>query len=278
MVETSPATSIETPSYRSDVFFKSQSERIVFREHRFTHDDLQVRQLIDVHADYWTFAVADLGVDQVSVRTSNGETKSLVGPTAIFLPRFSVIEFLLKQGTVHWCYLLSTGPAPVPTSSGPSVFTLPHLDRAMELIKGPSAQLMAWIHTQGNSGVPIEKNSYPHVVSLRVKQLIDQRFREAQDLSPIFTELGFSSSAASRLFKRTYGLSPVQYRNQLRVMQAGTDLIFGAESVEKAHLGVGLEDPSYFYQRFREHMNTTPARFRVSCEMRLNDGVASLQT
>lgn len=262
MVERSPSTKIETPSYRSDVFIKSPSERIVLREHRFTHD----KRLVDVHADYWTFAVADLEEGQVSVRTSTGETKSLVGPTAIFLPRFSVVEFLLKQGTVRWCYLLSTGPAPLSLPSGPSTFTLPHIDRAMDLIKGPNTQLVAWIHTQASGGLPIEKNSYPHIVSVRVKQLIDQRFREAQDLSPIFTELGFSSAAASRLFKRTYGLSPVQYRNQLRIMQAGTDLIFGAESVEKAHLGVGLEDPSYFYQRFREHMNTTPARFRISQE------------
>ena len=264
MVERSPSTTIETPSYRSDVFFKSPSERIVLREHRFAWESEQARELIDVHADYWTFAVADLDEDLVSVRTSDGETKSLVGPTAIFLPGFSVVEFLLKRGTVHWCYLLSTGAAPVSTSSGPLAFKLHDLDCAMDLIKGPSAQLAAWIQAHAILGLSIEKNSYPHVVSVRVKQLIDQRFREAQDLSPIFTELGFSSSAASRLFKRTYGLSPVQYRNQLRVMQAGTDLIFGAESVEKAHLGVGLEDPSYFYQRFREHMNTTPARFRVS--------------
>jgi len=276
MVELLPATTIETPSYRSDVFFKSPGERIVLREHRFAYDSEQARELIDVHADYWTFAVADLDEDLVSVRTSDGETKSLVGPTAIFLPGFSIVEFLLKQGTVHWCYLLSTGSAPAPTLPGPTAFMLPHLECAMDLIKGSSARLEDWIHAQSCNGIAIEKNSYPHVVSTRVKQLIDQRFREAQDLSPIFTELGFSSSAASRLFKRTYGLSPVQYRNQLRVMQAGTDLIFGAESVHKAHLGVGLEDPSYFYLRFREHMNTTPARFRVSSAPPAPNVVASL--
>ncbi|MBL7688991.1 MAG: helix-turn-helix transcriptional regulator [Bdellovibrionaceae bacterium] len=266
MVELSPATTIETQSYRSDIFFKSPSERIVLREHRFTHDEGPAHELIDIHADYWTFAIAHLEKGQVSIRTPRGDIKSLEGPTAIFLPRFSVVEFILKSGTVHWCYLLSTGPTPVLSPKVPSAFKISHLDDAMNLIKGPSTQLVDWICSRKNESLSIEKNNHPHIVSTRVKQLIDLRFREAQDLSPIFTELGFSSSAASRLFKRTYGLSPVQYRNQLRIMQAGTDLIFGAESVEKAHLGVGLEDPSYFYQRFREHMNTTPARFRISQE------------
>lgn len=265
MAELFLSTTIQTPSYRSDIFLKSRSERIVFRDHQFIQNGTTPHRLIDVQADYWTFAASNFEIGQVSTQVSDEERYHFIGPTVILLPRFSVVEFHLNEGTVKWCYLLSQEKVACSTPNRPYAFKIGSLERAMELIKGPSHQLLEWLQDQRN-GVMIERNNYSHVVSARVKQAIDQSFRQPQNLSSVFLALGYSASVASRLFKRTYGLSPVQYRNQLRVMQAGTDLIFGTESVEKAHLGVGIEDPSYFYQRFKEHMNTTPARFRPTNE------------
>lgn len=96
-----------------------------------------------------------------------------------------------------------------------------------------------------------------------VKASIDSQFRQQRAVTAIINSLKFSPSAASRLFKVTYGLAPVQYRNRLRMMQASTDLIFGAPSIEATQHAIGINDSSYFYQSFRDQMKTTPSSFRT---------------
>ena len=251
---------VKTNSYTSRVFAPDPLSRVVFRDHQFSQDKREP----DAHPDYWSLALFNLVGDGVSVDTGRFETTIVNGPIAVFLPRFSIVEWVLKRGQIQWIYLVSRTPTPVLPVAGPRAFLDVNFDQVFKLITQPSEKTVSWILNQEDS-MAIGRNGKDHIVPEKLKQGIDSQFRSSKKISEISMDLGFSSSMASRLFKQKYGLSPVEYRNQLRMKQSAVDLLYQDQTVEATQYSVGIEDPSYFYKCFKRHLNGTPSQFRL-CE------------
>jgi len=79
--------------------------------------------------------------------------------------------------------------------------------------------------------------------------------------------LGISEDYLSRVFNRELGLSPWDYLNRYRILQAKTLLQNSAYSIRIIAHQVGFRDQSYFSRVFHKFTGQSPQTFRDNPEM-----------
>lgn len=72
---------------------------------------------------------------------------------------------------------------------------------------------------------------------------------------------GMSTSGFRRSFREYVGVSPIEYRNDLRLRYAKMLLTSGEHSVEDAAHQSGFNNLSFFYRLFRRKFGSTPGKF-----------------
>ena len=72
---------------------------------------------------------------------------------------------------------------------------------------------------------------------------------------------GMSTSGFRRSFREYVGVSPIEYRNDLRLLYAKMLLISGEYSAEEAAHQSGFNNISFFYRLFRRKFGTSPGKF-----------------
>jgi AraC-like DNA-binding protein len=78
----------------------------------------------------------------------------------------------------------------------------------------------------------------------------------------ILKDFAYSYEHLCRVFKNTYGISPLPYLNSLRVTRARSLLRSTTLSVADIGYRVGFDDPSYFGKVFGRMMQETPHKYR----------------
>lgn len=73
---------------------------------------------------------------------------------------------------------------------------------------------------------------------------------------------GMSAGYFYRLFRRATGMSPVEYRNLLRISNARSILKNTRLSVREVAAIVGFDDPFYFCRIFKKHTGIAPGEYR----------------
>lgn len=73
---------------------------------------------------------------------------------------------------------------------------------------------------------------------------------------------GMSVGYFYRLFRRTTGMSPVEYRNLLRISNARSILINTRLSIREVATVVGFDDPFYFCRVFKKQTGIAPGEYR----------------
>lgn len=74
--------------------------------------------------------------------------------------------------------------------------------------------------------------------------------------------VGTSEVYLRRKFKETTGLSPLKYRNGLRLEKAASYLKFGDVSVQEISDMLAYSTVSHFIKEFKEHYGVSPLRYR----------------
>ena len=70
-----------------------------------------------------------------------------------------------------------------------------------------------------------------------------------------------SESSFRRHFKEYKKMSPITYRNYLRIKKAKELIESGEYNVTEAAMNVKLPDICYFHKLFKKFYNTTPGKF-----------------
>jgi len=97
---------------------------------------------------------------------------------------------------------------------------------------------------------------------LGILKELDQRLDRAVSLDELAQRAGFSAQHLNRVFRRTLGVTPLQYLQQTR-MEHAARLLAGAELTIKAVAAqVGFDDPYYFSRAFHEHFGQSPSDYR----------------
>ncbi|MCY0964202.1 helix-turn-helix domain-containing protein [Parathalassolituus penaei] len=100
---------------------------------------------------------------------------------------------------------------------------------------------------------------------IRIKQFIDDHYREPLDLKSMAASLGMSHFHLARQFRATTGYSPIQYLIRRRIGEAQSLLISTRLSVTDIALRVGYDNSNYFHSAFRKVVGVTPGDYRRLC-------------
>ncbi len=256
VVDKSDVKIITTKNYQSSIKKRGLNSIIIHREHVYDESKLE----IDIHGAYWSLGIFYFPIHAGALRLGE-ETINLIGKKILFIPPFSVLHWLIKPSKLSWTYLIVKEKMNKKTFTVPKLFDENTLNMEVcDLYDLDSDAILSLIEAKYKCGQSLAwpvKNC-----SEKVKYAIDSCFAENLQLKTILFSVNPSLSYLSRQFSKDYGLSPIQYRQRLRLMQASVDCMFNRKSVESIHLDLGFDDSSYFYQSFRDYLHTSPSEFR----------------
>jgi AraC-like DNA-binding protein len=186
---------------------------------------------------------------------SEGKRVPLVGDRALFLPPYSVLDWELEGD-----FTIETIKSQLSLGEGsplkPVVFELDEYDLPKTL-EGVSRCL------DGARGLWVaEPRRKPTAVATRAKAYLDSHFLDPLSIGEIARKLRMPRSVMTRAFTQAFGLSPVVYRNHLRVFQAMALLTVQNFRVAEASYHCGFSDLSNFNRHFKRIVEHVPSAFR----------------
>lgn len=243
---------ITTKSYDSMVNNHTPEILLMSRKQSYKKNQKQ----IDAYGEHWMIAFADLQPGQVSIR--NGKTYlPLVGPCGILIGSYSVIELLFQKTKINW-YAISSLKKDLSQEFQRKVILFKwdgeipkNFDTIFKSIK------------KMESKTEIEMQCYSSAVAAKTKNFIDTNFSDILLIQRIAEKLKYSRTVMTREFTKAYGLSPVEYRQKIRVYRAVRVLSSGA-SVTTAISESGFSSQTQFFHQFKKHLGTQPFNYKYS--------------
>lgn len=96
--------------------------------------------------------------------------------------------------------------------------------------------------------------------------LLEQTYLEDLPISRYAEACSISLSSFRSLFTEFYGISPLRYRNRLRIYHARVMLTETHCTVEEAARGSGFDNVGYFCRLYKKTTGETPGQTREKCE------------
>lgn len=107
-----------------------------------------------------------------------------------------------------------------------------------------------------------EENSKERTDISAVKAYLDLHSSEKITLDELSEHFFLEKTYLSRLFKDTYGTSPIDYVIQNRITNAKTKLRFTDMTIEEIAYACGFNSSTYFSRIFRKIENMSPREYR----------------
>ncbi len=217
----------------------------------------------DVFSDFWNLIFLPRQASTLAA-TRKGGSVPLVGPMAVWIPPFSVIQWRLSRGCLTWGAYLAETPFPPDVPRLPIAF--PWDGRAMPKSE---AEIFSAIR-EARGALAIGKEEKVSAVAARAKNEIDRTFSSSMSLAEIAHRLGFPRAVMTREFKACFGITPVAYRNKMRIFDSFRLLIVSgkASNISEIAHDVGFDDLSSFNKTFRKELNAVPTTFRLKTDGR----------
>jgi transcriptional regulator GlxA family with amidase domain len=112
-----------------------------------------------------------------------------------------------------------------------------------------------------------EPNEVRRDLAHQIKISIDRTFEQDCLLTRLADELCISPAHLSRVFKKRYGLTAVDYRSKLRSVWAVQQLIRNEQrNISDIAFEVGYNDLSRFNKQFRRHLRMAPGALKKLCD------------
>lgn len=107
---------------------------------------------------------------------------------------------------------------------------------------------------------PVEKTSHDDAI-LRAIDYMEEHYGEDTPCSELARHVAMSESRFYLLFRRETGITPVMYKNHIRIRHA-INLLYGDASVEEITTRVGFNSAAYFRKVFRASTGMNPLEYK----------------
>jgi len=199
------------------------------------------------------------------VNIARGRLTYLVGETEVHAPQtFAVFlpPFALVQAALDRCDVTSTAFAfRRPAAAVP--FQQPVLLAAVDQRPPESMREVDGRLAHHVEAIAVARGSGAASRARHVKEAIDRSYDTPLGFDRIASRLKTSPAQLSRHFRKAFGLPPVRYRHQVRIVAALMQFADGAAPADVC-LDVGFEDLSRFYKMFRKIACAAPGSYRPS--------------
>ena len=94
-------------------------------------------------------------------------------------------------------------------------------------------------------------------------EYLHKNFNRSVSVKQLAALCYLSESRFFTLFKKQMGVSPIQYKNQLRIKRAAQYiLIYPYKSIEETANEFNFSSPVFFIRQFKKHFGTTPFQYK----------------
>lgn len=119
-------------------------------------------------------------------------------------------------------------------------------------------RLLTFIH---DNDPKIENQQYPQIAT--GVMLLKQTYLENLPIEVFAKQSNISVSSFRQLFHKQYGMSPLQYRNRLRIQRAKQMLEFDSCTVAEVAYASGFENIGYFCRYYKKITGETPRETKL---------------
>ncbi|MNO23125.1 Arabinose operon regulatory protein [compost metagenome] len=106
-------------------------------------------------------------------------------------------------------------------------------------------------------------------LAYRMKHFIEEHVVSPIRLADVGRHVGLSVSRAVHIFKETFGISIVQYVNEVRLEMARERILYSPMQLEHVAETCGFVNYSYFYRVFRRKYGLSPKQYRLQSRKQL---------
>lgn len=213
---------------------------------------------IDVFPCDWFLFISDMPRGSLQLLTPAGP-RVFDPPVAVFIPPYTMARWRLSPGTLKWSAFRSRQPLPSNFGSQIQVFAWP------DGLQFCSAQeVLELIQTSREKILTLASEWTPSELARAAKAILDQKFSENISIASLSTQLATKATNLSHVFSRCYGLSPLRYRNNLRLHQSLRLLSWERRNITQSCYESGFEDFSRFFRQFKGAFGAKPSAFRLN--------------
>ncbi|CAH1192413.1 HTH-type transcriptional activator RhaS [Paenibacillus allorhizoplanae] len=102
-----------------------------------------------------------------------------------------------------------------------------------------------------------------HFIANKLKQYIEKHATEALTLEELAARNGVSTSTASHMFKLAFGMPPMRYAVEVRLVIASERILYSDMRLEDAAEASGFRSYPYFCRAFRTKYGQSPSEYRT---------------
>lgn len=232
--------------------FKSSEDGLIelHRRHNFS----EPQPTVDAMGNYWVFGIAEILDGEVSYRCKEEvfRTDSRYG---IFLPKWSLVYGAVncKEQFIQCVVSNQELPHFVPTNA---VVFEPLANREFPTSTQEVADYLATCRILKS----VEYNAQPSGAAQRIKCALDQNFRGNRSLAELARKMKMSSTVFGREFRKNFALTPISYRNHMRIVAGSFELLKG-KMVTDVFQEIGFNDLSRFNKQFKRIVGASPKKF-----------------
>ncbi len=214
----------------------------------------QQRHITDVFGDFWSVAVADDVPAGTAWLKRQGTAIELKGNVGLFVPPYSILDWEFSGIDFSWRGLMIEGQPPQCAPSEACIFSMNR--DGMPQSPKELLELVGRI----KDPVLVGKQEKATPLAFKIKTYLDQNALETFSLQEMAQALDCAPGSMSRAFRNCFGVTPVYYRNQMRVLKASLMLLRGLKVADVGQ-EVGFRDLSRFNKQFKQRMQAIPRQF-----------------
>jgi AraC-like DNA-binding protein len=241
---------IRTPTYISQVDRLADNLFSLKRVHHYKPGF----ETVDTFGNFNLVAFATL--KEGSVTISHGpQSFSPSGSLALFIPKYSVVKWTVNTSVLEWSSYISNHTI---TDKLNTITVLDCNESDFKTIEDLNTCIT-------NSQIKFafdhpSQNSLPK----QIKDYLDEHQYDAVEIGQLCEKFNLTASQVTKIFKKYYGITPVEYRSKVRVFNSMFSLLISGRNTDVTQIAYesGFSDLSRFNKQFKKITRTTPSKFK----------------